>query len=51
MEEKIKELITKYEDKSLEEPAYYFQYVEFIDDLKSLLKYKQENCCGGENES
>jgi len=43
MEEEIKKLIDKYEDKSLEEPAYYFQFLEMIEDLQSLLKHKQEN--------
>ena len=41
MENEIKELIDKYEDKSLEEPAFYFQWQEFIEDLKSLFEIKE----------
>ena len=46
MENKIKELIEKYEVKTTEEPANYFQWVEVVEDLQSLLKFKQENWCG-----
>lgn len=45
MENEIKRLIDKYEDKSLEEPAFYFQWQEFVEDLKSLIckAVKNEN--------
>lgn len=46
MENKIRELIAKYNVKMTEKPLHYFQWIEFIDDLNSLLKFKQENCCG-----
>jgi len=42
MEEKIKELIVKYEDKSLEEPFNYDLCIEIVEDLKSLLEEKNE---------
>lgn len=44
MESKIKELIDKYDDKRLEEPDYYFQWEEILEDLKSLLEFKQKLC-------
>ena len=46
MENKIRELIEKYEVKTTEEPMNYCQWVEIIEDLQSLLKFKQEKCCG-----
>ena len=46
MENKIKELIEKYGVKTTEEPVNYCQWVEIVEDLQSLLKFKQENCCG-----
>mgnify|MGYP001567999396 CR=1 FL=1 len=45
MENEIKKLIDKYDVKTTEEPLNYFQWIEVIDDLKSLLKFKQEKCC------
>lgn len=42
MENKIKELIKKYNVKTTEEPLHYFQWLEIINDLQSLLKMKGE---------
>jgi len=44
-EDEIKKLIDKYSDKSLEEPEYYFQYVEIIEDLQSLFRRTAKSDC------
>mgnify|MGYP001567216791 CR=1 FL=1 len=41
MENKIKELIEKYDVKITEEPLNYFQWVEIVGELKSLLELYQ----------
>ena len=41
MENEIKKLIDKYDVKTTEEPLNYFQWVEVVEDLESLLKFKQ----------
>ena len=41
MENEIKELIDKYDVKTTEEPAGYFQRIEILEDLHSLLKLYQ----------
>lgn len=56
MENKIKELIEKYNSDRIHDIALkegVGVYDEIIEDLQSLLEFKQKNCCGkvGENEN